>query len=121
MKFSVVTPTGSVVSTEAYEVTVPGALGEFCILPDHRPAVLMIGGGKLSYAGQGTSASVFVKGGIVEIGTEHVTVLTDVAIREGDLDNIPAPENFDDVEYMTEEHAMRKRFDDNFQAALAAR
>ena len=121
MKFNVVTPTGSVIDTDVSEVTVPGALGEFNVLPEHRPAVLMVGGGRLSFVENGSTSSLYVKGGIVEIGPEHVTVLTDIALDDDAVGrgDVPLAENFDDVEYLTEDLSMRKRFDDNFHQAIA--
>ena len=121
MKFNVVTPTGAVIDTDVSEVTVPGALGEFSVLPEHRPAVLMVGGGRLSYVENGSVGSLYVKGGIVEIGPEHVTVLTDIALDDAAVSrgDVPAAENFDHVDYLTEDLSMRKRFDDNFHQAIA--
>lgn len=121
MKFNVVTPTGSVIDTDVSEVTVPGALGEFSVLPEHRPAVLMVGGGRLSYVENGSVGYLYVKGGIVEVGPEHVTVLTDIALDDAAVAGgaIPARESFDHVNYFTDGLSMRKRFDDNFHEAVA--
>ena len=91
------------------------------MLPEHRPAVLMVGGGRLSFVENGSTSSLYVKGGIVEIGPEHVTVLTDIAFDDDAVGrgDVPLAENFDDVEYLTEDLSMRKRFDDNFHQAIA--
>lgn len=120
MKFNVVTPTGSIVDADVIEVTVPGALGEFCILPAHRPAVMMIGGGRLTYVTAAESASLFVKGGIVEVGPDHVTVLTDIAVDDAQVADgqVPAGRDFDHVDYFTDELSLRKSIEDNFKAAI---
>ena len=120
MKFNVVTPTGSVVDTEVLEVTVPGALGELCILPSHRPAVLMVGGGRLTYVTATETGFLFVKGGIVEVGPDHISVLTDIALDESQVaqGKAPAVRDFDDVEYLTEELFLRKGIEQNFRAAI---
>jgi F-type H+-transporting ATPase subunit epsilon len=120
MKFNVVTPTGSIVDTDVIEVTIPGALGEFCILPSHRPAVMMVGGGRLTYVTAGESASLFVKGGIVEVGPDHVTVLTDIAVDDAQVTagKVPAGRDFDHVEYLTDELSLRKSVEDNFKRAI---
>ncbi len=122
MKFNVVTPTGSIVDADVIEVTVPGALGEFCILPSHRPAVMMVGGGRLTYVTAAATESLFVKGGIVEVGPDHVTVLTDIAVDDAQVTagKIPAGRNFDHVEYLTDELSLRKSVEDNFQQAIEA-
>lgn len=122
MKFNVVTPTGSIVDTDVSEVTVPGALGEFCILPSHRPAVMMVGGGRLTYVTGTESESLFVKGGIVEVGPDHVTILTDIAVDDAQIaaGKVPAARDFEHVEYLTDELSLRKSVEDNFQLATKA-
>jgi F-type H+-transporting ATPase subunit epsilon len=120
MKFNVVTPTGSIVDTEVFEVTVPGALGELCILPAHRPAVLMVGGGRLTYVTGSAAESLFVKGGIVEVGPDHVTVLTDIALDESQVaeGGAPAGRDFVDVDYLTDELSLRMGIEQNFLASI---
>ena len=120
MKFNVVTPTGAVVDCDVSEVTVPGALGEFGVFPDHRPAVMMIGGGSLQYVSDGVTESLLVKGGIAEIGPDHVTILTDIAVRDSDLKSakLPKPRNFDGVEYLTDELWLKQQIEARFEAAL---
>ena len=39
MRLSVTTPRGAVVETEIDEITAPGTLGEFGVLPGHVPPV----------------------------------------------------------------------------------
>ncbi len=120
MKFSVVTPTGAVADCEVSEVTVPGALGEFGIFPQHRPAVIMIGGGSLQYVSNGVTETLLVKGGIAEIGPEHVTILTDIAVDPDAVDpsKLPSARNYDDVEYLTDDLWLKKQIEERFAETL---
>ncbi|HEY0711090.1 MAG TPA: F0F1 ATP synthase subunit epsilon, partial [Polyangia bacterium] len=49
MRLSVTTPRGSLVETEVDEITAPGALGEFGILPGHIPFVSSLKPGVFVY------------------------------------------------------------------------
>ena len=68
---TVVTPTGAVVDSEIDEATLPGAYGEFGVLPSHQPALIMLGGGSLSYNGPAGSGQVLIRGGVAEIRPER--------------------------------------------------
>ena len=120
MKFSVVTPKGSVIDCVASEVTIPGAMGEFTIMPQHRPSVLMVGGGQLSYVSDAQTHRIWVKGGITEVGPEHVMVLTDVALDEAAKSsfNKAALAETEDVSYLTDELSLKQRMRANFLSSL---
>lgn len=78
LKLEVITPMGNILSVNATQVTVPGSLGEFQILPHHLPALVILGGGRLSYRGENAEGGLFLRGGVIEINKEgHVLVLTD--------------------------------------------
>ena len=120
MKFSVVTPRGAVVDCEISEVTIPGALGEFAVMPEHRPAVMMVGGGALTYVTDQSNERLYVKGGIAEIGPTHVTVLTDIAVHPSKVgaDFNTMTRRFDDVEFLTDEILLKQQTEDNFANAV---
>ncbi|MCB9522724.1 MAG: ATP synthase F1 subunit epsilon [Myxococcales bacterium] len=82
MTLEVVTPTGKVVKVETASVTAPGSLGELGILPDHRPALIQLGGGAIKYDG----GQVFVRGGVAEVRPGGVLVLADRAARPDQVD-----------------------------------
>ena len=94
---SVVTPTGAVIETEIAEATLPGALGEFGVLPSHQPALIMLGGGLLSYRGPGATGSVLIRGGVAEIRPDAVLVLTDRAEEPSAVDRTEAQSILDSV------------------------
>ena len=81
---------------------------------------MMIGGGRLTYLTSSESASLFVKGGIVEVGPDHVTVITDIALDDAEVasGNVPEGRNFDHVEYLTDDLSLRMSVEDNFKSAI---
>ena len=87
---TVVTPTGAVIDSEIDEATLPGAQGEFGVLPNHRPALMMLGGGSLSYVGPAGSGQVLIRGGVAEIRPDAILVLTDRAETPDQVDRAQA-------------------------------
>lgn len=80
IKLEVVTPTGKVLDVQADSVTAPGAMGELGVLPDHRPGLVMLGGGELRYEKNGSAGEpVFIRGGVAEIRPDGVLILADEA------------------------------------------
>ena len=87
---TVVTPTGAVIDSEIDEATLPGARGEFGVLPNHRPALMMLGGGSLRYIGPAGSGQVLIRGGVAEIRPDAILVLTDRAETPDEVDRVEA-------------------------------
>jgi len=79
LKVEVVTPTGRVLEVDAEIVSAPGVYGEFAVLPEHRPAVVLLTGGVIRYRGRDGEGTVFVRGGVAEVTAEGVLVLADEA------------------------------------------
>ena len=92
MKLSVVTPTGSIVDTQVTEATVPGAAGVFGVYPDHQPALIMLGGGLLSYQGVEESGEVLIRGGVAEVTADCLLIITDCAQDPEDANREEAEE-----------------------------
>lgn len=128
LKLEIVTPLGKVLDAEVTQVIAPGALGEFAVLPSHRPGVVLLGGGAIRYEGA-TSGTVFVRGGVVEIGPERVLVLADEAAKPGETDTAAAQKLLEKTaadlaahEFLTEEATVALATDRAFaEAVLAAR
>lgn len=91
IKLEVVTPRGKVLDVEADSVTAPGALGELGVLPEHRPGLVMLGGGELRYQKGGSEGEpVFIRGGVAEIRPDGVLVLADEARTPANADKARA-------------------------------
>ena len=71
---------------EVDEVIVPGLDGELGILPDHTPLISQLKTGILSYHQGAQSRRMHVSGGFVEVASDRVSVLSDVAEKPEEID-----------------------------------
>ncbi|MFT4570955.1 MAG: F-type H+-transporting ATPase subunit epsilon [Hyphomicrobiaceae bacterium] len=87
MQLRVVTPTALLVDEEVSEITAPGVVGEFGVLPGH---VTFLGGldvGVLRYrSADGSEKCLVIDGGYAEVRDDLVMILADDALAPGDLD-----------------------------------
>jgi len=91
IRVDVVSAEESIFSGEAKFVALPGESGELGILPRHTPLITRIKPGAVRIEkADGGEEFVFVAGGILEVQPNHVTVLSDTAIRGHDLDEAKA-------------------------------
>ncbi len=79
LKIQVVTPTRTVVDSEADQVELPGELGYLGILPGHAPLITVLKTGVLSYENAGVERALAITAGFAEISNDVVTVLADLA------------------------------------------
>jgi F-type H+-transporting ATPase subunit epsilon len=75
-----------VFSQEVDSVTLPGSEGELGILPQHIPLVTALKPGELVYSKSGKAEHFAVGTGFVEVTGQRVSVLTDMAMGEGEID-----------------------------------
>ncbi len=81
-----ITPTRSVVDATVDEVSAPGTVGEFGVLPEHITFVGEIDVGVLTYVVAGARRQVVVHGGYTEVFDDVVTVLADDAELPEEID-----------------------------------
>lgn len=87
----VVSAEESIFSGEAKFVVLPGETGELGIYPRHTPLITRIKPGAVRIVKLDDSEEfVFVAGGLLEVQPNSVTVLSDTAIRDKDLDEAKA-------------------------------
>lgn len=87
----VVSAEEAIFSGEATFVVLPGEEGELGIYPRHTPLITRIKPGAVRIEkADGTEEFVFVAGGLLEVQSNCVTVLSDTAIRGKDLDEAKA-------------------------------
>ena len=99
IRVDVVSAEESIFSGEAKFVALPGESGELGILPGHIPLITRIKPGAVRIErAEGGEEFVFVAGGILEVQPNHITVLSDTAIRGKDLDEAKASEARKDAE-----------------------
>lgn len=78
LRVEIVTPTGSVLDSEASAVRIPGAIGEAGILPGHRPGLFMLSGGAVVLEGS-NAEPIAIQGGVAEVRPDSVLILADEA------------------------------------------
>ena len=88
IRVDVVSAESSIFSGDARFVALSGEAGELGIYPRHTPLITRIRPGSVRIEmADGSEEFVFVAGGILEVQPNHVTVLSDTAIRGKDLDD----------------------------------
>ena len=93
IRVDVVSAEELIFSGDAKFVALPGEAGELGILPKHTPLISRIKPGSVRIeTADGKEEFVFVAGGLLEVQPDHVTVLSDTAVRGQDLDEQKANE-----------------------------
>jgi F-type H+-transporting ATPase subunit epsilon len=88
----IVTPEAKAFSGEVDAVVLPGAQGEFGVLPGHEHLITGIEPGELEITRGGQKSWLAIGGGFVEIRNDRVAVLADMAVRVEDIDEGAAEE-----------------------------
>jgi F-type H+-transporting ATPase subunit epsilon len=86
LKLELVTPYKKVLSQEVDEITAPGSIGEFGVLPGHTPMLTTLKIGALSYRQGGESFHVALSWGYVEVQEDQITVLVETAEPADEID-----------------------------------
>jgi F-type H+-transporting ATPase subunit epsilon len=92
LKLEIVTPEAKTYSEDVEMVTLPGVEGEMGIFPMHVPLMTQIVPGEIAVRKNGGDFFLAVGEGFVEITGEGVSILTDMAIKAGDIDEAKAEE-----------------------------
>jgi len=82
----VVTPTSETVNEEVFEVTAPGTLGEFGILPDHAAFLSSLEVGCLLYRGPSGEHRIAIREGFAEVSDNVMTILSEAATVKDEVD-----------------------------------
>ncbi len=86
LKLEMVTPYKRVLSEEVDEVTAPGSIGEFGVLPDHTSLLTTLKVGELVYKQGNETFYVAVNWGYVEVEDNVMTVLVETAEPSDHID-----------------------------------
>jgi F-type H+-transporting ATPase subunit epsilon len=115
----IVTPSQLLLDQEVDEVTAPGALGEFGVLPNHIAFLTLLEPGEMSYKQGAVRHYVAVSGGYAEVLDNVMTVLAPAAEFAAEIDTDRARQakdsaekrmdelNYDDKDFNTTEAALR--------------
>lgn len=86
IQLRLVTPSRLVLDEEVDEVTAPGALGEFGVLPKHISFLSLLEAGEMSYKQGGERHHLAVSGGYAEVLDDVMTVLANAAEYSDEID-----------------------------------
>ena len=85
--FELVAPERLLAREDADMVVIPGAEGDFGVLPNHAPFMSLLRPGVISiYEGDRVSRRIFVAGGVAEVNPASCTVLAEEAAPLDELD-----------------------------------
>ena len=90
LRLEIVTPEAKTFSDDVDSVVIPGAEGEFGVLPQHVALMTEIVPGELRIMKGGEETRLAVGAGFVEVTQESVSVLTDMAVLEQEIDEAAA-------------------------------
>jgi F-type H+-transporting ATPase subunit epsilon len=98
IQLRIVTPNAELLDERVTEVTAPGTLGEFGVLPDHTTFLSSLEIGRLSYRTARAVHHIAVRGGFAEVSNNVMTVLADDAQRSADINVAAARESLQAAE-----------------------
>ncbi len=99
----VVTPSRLLLDEEVDEVTAPGELGEFGVLPNHIAFLSTLVSGEMSYKQGASKQSLAVSGGYAEVLENVMTVLAPAAEFAAEIDLARAQRAKDRAEKLLDE------------------
>ncbi|MGH7770412.1 MAG: F0F1 ATP synthase subunit epsilon [Candidatus Binatia bacterium] len=86
IRLRLVTPSRLLLDEEVDEVTAPGVLGEFGVLPNHIAFLTLLAPGELSYKQGAQRTRLAIGGGYAEVLHNVMTVLADAAEFADEID-----------------------------------
>lgn len=86
IRLEIVTPEAKTFSEDVDMVTIPGIDGELGILPLHAPLMTQLKPGELKILRGGQETRLATGGGFAEVMPDRVSILTDSALTESDVD-----------------------------------
>ena len=114
LKLEIVTPEAKTYSEDVEMVTLPGIDGEMGIYPQHVPLMTQVVAGEVIVRKDGRENFLAIGEGFAEITADHVSILTDMAVRAENIDEAQAEEA-----RKRAEARLSEKLDDE-QTALAA-
>ncbi|WP_375593414.1 F0F1 ATP synthase subunit epsilon [Algihabitans albus] len=100
VEFELVSPEKLLLSEKVEMVVVPGADGDFGILPRHAPLISSLRTGVIAVYRQNRrdiSERIFVDGGFAEVTPERCTVLAEQAVPVGEIDRTSTEQQLKDA------------------------
>jgi F-type H+-transporting ATPase subunit epsilon len=86
LRLEIVTPEALTFSEDVDMVVVPGVEGQLGVYPMHVPLMTQLQPGEIKILQGGKTTELVIGNGFVEIDQKSVSILTDVAAAEADID-----------------------------------
>jgi F-type H+-transporting ATPase subunit epsilon len=90
LNLKIITPERVVLEQKVDEVSARAIDGELSILPNHQPLITALAVDVLRFKSEGVEHIAAVIGGLMEVGENQVTVLSDVAELDTEIDEARA-------------------------------
>ncbi|WP_295938562.1 F0F1 ATP synthase subunit epsilon [uncultured Alistipes sp.] len=74
MDLVIVAPNGILTNTKTDQVSMPGEIGRFSVLPGHASLIAHLTAGEITYADHGKQVAVAIKSGFVRVHKDQVEV-----------------------------------------------
>ena len=98
VEFELVSPERLLLSAQVDMVVVPGAEGDFGVLPRHSPLISTLRPGVIRvFEGREVKQRIFVAGGFAEVTPERCTVLAEEAVPVGEIDTAKVDQQIKDL------------------------
>ncbi|MED5495416.1 MAG: ATP synthase F1 subunit epsilon [Verrucomicrobiota bacterium] len=117
LKLEIVTPSAVVYSEDVSLVALPGRQGDMGIYPNHVPLMTKVAAGEVEVTRDGQKEMLAVGEGFAEVTGDRVSILTDMAALEADIDEAKAEEALKAAEDRLKGESLS---DEQFIAAEAA-
>jgi F-type H+-transporting ATPase subunit epsilon len=115
----IVTPEAKSFSGEVDMVVLPGVEGELGILPMHVPLMTQLLPGEVRILQDGKQTELVVGTGFVEVSQTHVSILTDMAMADTEIDEMAAEEAMKRAEERVKEKDLNSEEVAEIQSAIA--
>jgi F-type H+-transporting ATPase subunit epsilon len=92
LRLEIVTPEATVFSEDVEMVTLPGVEGQFGVYAQHVPLITRVVPGEVIATKNGNEQSLAVGEGLVEVTTDRVAIITDMAIPADRIDEAKVEE-----------------------------
>ncbi len=115
----IVTPEAKTFSGEVEMVVLPGVEGELGILPMHVPLMTQLLPGEVRILQDGKQTELVVGTGFVEVSQTHVSILTDMAMADTEIDEAAAEEAVKRAEAKAKEKDLNSEEVAEIQSSIA--
>ena len=92
LKFEIITPEGPVYTEDVEMVTLPGIAGQLGVYPEHVPLMTQMVPGEIIVRKDGNDTFFATGAGLIEVTTNRVSILTDLAVQADKIDEAKAEE-----------------------------